>query len=110
MEAFDMKIGLNDIKVEWLNTKALVLISIFASEANKLENIIIDLRRDDVLKQVSSVANSSEELKLKELYAHIKKEVKMSLYTASKNKRFGHDVTQLSNSSIAERKPDSQLT
>lgn len=93
-----MKIELGDIKTEWLNTKALVLISIFANEASKLENVTINLRSNDVLQQISIVAKSSQHTSLMQLYSNIKREVKMSLYNATKNERFSEAVSELQTS------------
>jgi hypothetical protein len=37
------KIGLSDVKIEWLNKRALVLISIFSRAAHKMESQVIDI-------------------------------------------------------------------
>jgi hypothetical protein len=73
------KIGLSDVKIEWLNKRALVLTSIFAHAANKLENHVIDLRSDDVLSQVSDLAKTSGNAELLDIYDRIKREIKVSL-------------------------------
>lgn len=91
-----MKIKLSNIKTEWLSTKALVLISIFANEAEKLEGLTINIRNEDVLQHISMIANASEHVSLKQLYSNIKREVKMSLYSAQKNQQFAHEVAQVS--------------
>lgn len=93
-----MKIELSDIKTEWLNTKALVLISIFANEAFKLEHITVNLRSNDALQQISIIARTSQHTSLKQLYSNIKREVKMSLYNATKNERFAEEVAGLQTS------------
>lgn len=97
-----MKIELSNIKIEWLSTKALVLISIFASAASKRENETINLRSDNVLQHISDVAKSSEHAELKQLYSRIKQELKMSLYNATKNERFAHEVMRLTNNGKLE--------
>ncbi len=73
------KISLNDIKVEWLNKRALVLISIFSTAAYKQERVVIDLRANNVLEQVSSIAKTSGNAELASLYQRIKHEVRLSL-------------------------------
>jgi len=37
----NQKIGLCNIKIEWLNKRAIVLISIFASAANMIEGVFM---------------------------------------------------------------------
>lgn len=91
-----MKIKLSNVKTEWLSTKALVLISIFANEAEKLESLTINIRSDDVLQHISMIAKASEHVSLKQLYSNIKREVKISLYSAQKNEQFASDVAQVS--------------
>ncbi len=73
------KIDLSNIKIDWLNKRALVLISIFAHIANRDERVIIDLRADDVLKQVSSLTKSSDNEELSQLYKKIKTQIKLSM-------------------------------
>jgi hypothetical protein len=97
-----MKIEMSNIKIEWLSTKALVLISIFASAASKRENKIINLREENVLQNISDIAKASDHAELKQLYTRIKHELKMSLYNATKNERFAHDVMQLTGSEELE--------
>lgn len=73
------KIDLSNVKVEWLNKRALVLISIFAHIANRDENVVIDLRADDVLNQLSSLSKSSDNEELSQLYKKIKTQIKLSM-------------------------------
>jgi len=84
------KIRLDEIKVEWLNKRALVLISIFATAAYKQERVVIDLRASDVLEQVSSIVKSSNNAELNSLYQRIKREVRLSL----QNVKFEDEVQQ----------------
>ena len=95
-----MKIELSNIKIEWLSAKTLVLISIFASAASKLENVTINLRSDNVLQDVSDVAKASDHAELKQLYTRIKHELKMSLYKATKDERFAQEVMHLTNGEL----------
>lgn len=73
------KIRLNDIKIEWLNKRALVLISIFSTAAYKQERVVIDLRASDVLDQISTLVKTSGNNELASIYQRIKREVRLSL-------------------------------
>ncbi len=77
------KIDISDVKIEWLNKRALVLISIFAHAANKSCGEVIDLRDDDVLSQVLAIAKSSGNAELADIYQRIKREIKLSLSEGS---------------------------
>ena len=95
------KIKLNDIKIEWLNKKALVLISIFSTAAYKQERVVINLRASDVLDQISALAKQSDNAELKGLYQRIKREVRLSLSEV----KFDDDDVQANNASIAKQEP-----
>jgi hypothetical protein len=73
------KIGLSDVKIEWLNKRALVLISIFAHAANKSGGHVVDLRSKNVLCQISSITKQSNDPELLDIYQRIKRGVKVSL-------------------------------
>jgi hypothetical protein len=90
------KIGLSDVKIEWLNKRALVLTSIFANAANKMGNHTIDLRSDDVLSQVSDLAKTSGNAELLDIYARIKREIKVSLSEKHASAEAAKEVERLS--------------
>ena len=73
------KIKLNDVKIEWLNKRALVLISIFSTAAYKQERVVIDLRASSVLDEISALVKRTDNTELKSLYQRIKREVRISL-------------------------------
>ena len=77
------KIGLSEVKIEWLNKRALVLISIFSHAANKEEGHVIDLRADDVLCKISALIKVTENAELHDIYKRIKREIKVSLSTSN---------------------------
>ena len=90
------KIDLSNVKIDWLNKRALVLISIFAHIANRDENVIIDLRADDVLNQVSSLTKSCDNEELSELYKKIKTQIKLSMVDTSLSDEAAQQVSQAS--------------
>jgi len=90
------KIDLSNVKIDWLNKRALVLISIFAHIANRDENVIIDLRADDVLNQVSSLTKSCDNQELSELYKKIKTQIKLSMVDTSLSDEAAQQVAQAS--------------
>ena len=90
------KIDLSNVKIDWLNKRALVLTSIFAHIANKDENVVIDLRADDVLQQVSSIAKTSGNEELSELYTKIKTQIKLSMVDTSLSDEAAQQVAQAS--------------
>jgi len=90
------KIGLSDIRIEWLNKRALVLTSIFAHAANKMENHVIDIRSDDVLIQVSKLAKTSGNAELLDIYDRIKREIKVSLSEEHASPEATKEVAELS--------------
>jgi hypothetical protein len=89
------KIGLSDVKIEWLNKRALVLTSIFANAANKMGNHTIDLRSDDVLSQVSDLAKTSGNAELLDIYNRIKREIKISLSEEHASAEAAKEVAKL---------------
>ncbi len=90
------KIDLSKVKIDWLNKRALVLISIFAHIANRDENVVIDLRADDVLKQVSSITKSSDNEELSQLYKKIKTQIKLSMVDTRLSDEVAQQVAQAS--------------
>lgn len=90
------KIDLSNVKIDWLNKRALVLISIFAHIANRDESVVIDLRADDVLKQVSSLAKSSSNEELSQLYKKIKTQIKLSMVDTRLSDEVAQQVAQAS--------------
>ncbi len=90
------KIGLCDVKVEWLNKRALVLISIFAHAANKNNGTVVDLRADDVLCTISEIAKTSDSAELASIYQRIKREIKVSLSEAETSEQAAREVAKLS--------------
>jgi len=90
------KINLSNVKVDWLNKRALVLISIFAHIANKDESGVIDLRAPDVLKQVSSLAKTSGNDELTGLYEKIKTQIKLSMVDANLSSEAAQQVAKAS--------------
>jgi hypothetical protein len=90
------KIGLSEVKIEWLNKRSLVLISTFAQAANKLENYIIDLRSDDVLSQVSRLMKKSNNAELISIYNKIKREIKISLSKGNVSPEAAKEIAKLS--------------
>ena len=90
------KIDLSKVKIDWLNKRALVLISIFAHIANRDENVVIDLRADDVLKQVSSLTKSSDNEELSQLYKKIKTQIKLSMVDTRLSDEVAQQVAQAS--------------
>lgn len=95
------KIKLNDIKIEWLNKKALVLISIFSTAAYKQERVVIDLRASNVLDQISALVKQSGNAELKSLYQRIKREVRLSLSEA----KLEDDEVQASSEALVKPEP-----
>lgn len=92
----NQKISICDVKTEWLNKKALVLISIFASAANKLEEKPIDLLSEDVLKSVCALAKQTNNSELIDIYQRIKLEIKKSLTEINVIKEASEEVAKLS--------------
>lgn len=92
----NMKIDIADVKLEWLNRRTLVLISIFAHAANKSDGKIIDLRAGDVLNQISSLAKSSNNEELLSIYKRIKREIKLSLAPENASARDAEDIVKAS--------------
>ncbi len=92
----NQKIGLCNIKIEWLNKRAIVLISIFASAANKIEGGSINLTDDDVLSKISYLAKTSGNAELLGLYKQIKHQIKISLSEANSCKDASQEVAKLS--------------
>jgi hypothetical protein len=90
------KIGLSEVKIEWLNKRALVLISIFAHAAYKSEKHIIDLRAEDVLSQVSSLVKASNNAELTSLYKTIKREIEVSISDQNVSPKVAKEVAKLS--------------
>jgi len=90
------KIGLSEVKIEWLNKRTLVLISIFAHAANKMEDHVIDLRTDDVLSQISDLAKTSGNAELIDIYDRIKREIKVSLSKENSSAKAAKEVAKLS--------------
>ena len=90
------KIDLSKVKIDWLNKRALVLISIFAHIANRDENVVIDLRADDVLKQVSSLTKSIDNEELSQLYKKIKTQIKLSMVDTRLSDEVAQQVAQAS--------------
>ena len=90
------KIDLSNVKIDWLNKRALVLISIFAHIANRDENVVIDLRADDVLNQVSLLTKSSDNEELCELYKKIKTQIKLSMVDTRLSDEAAQQVAQAS--------------
>lgn len=101
------KIDISDVKIEWLNKRALVLISIFAHAANKSCGIVINLRDDDVLSQVLALAKSSDNAELVDIYQRIKREIKVSLSEAYASVEATQEVDKLSVYEISD-KPQSR--
>jgi len=89
------KIDISDVKIEWLNKRALVLISIFAHAANKSEGKVIDLRAGDVLGQVSNLAKTTDDSELIGLYQRIKREIKISLSEENATTEATQEVSKL---------------
>ena len=92
----NQKIGICDVKVEWLNKRSLVLISIFASAANKLEGKTIDLLSEDVLSRICALAKETDNAELIDIYKRIKLEIKKSLSEINANNEASQEVAKRS--------------
>jgi len=109
-QKINKKIGLSDVKVEWLNKRALVLISIFSHAANKSGGNIIDLRADNVLCQISSLARTSNNAELIDIYQRIKREIKVSLCESNSSREAAQEVSKLAVYDDCAEKQDPRLS
>jgi len=100
------KIDISDVKTEWLNQRALVLISIFSVAANKAGGHIIDLRADDVLKHISTLAKNSNNAELFSIYQRIKREIRVSLSEANISIETGKEVDELAIPITLSKRPN----
>ena len=97
------KIGISEVKLEWLNKRALALISIFAHVANKSCGEVINLRDDDTLSQVLALARSSNNAELIDIYQRIKREIKVSLSKRHASEEATQEVNKLSIYEITDK-------
>jgi len=94
------KADIYNVKIKWINRHTLVLISTFTHVANKSDGTVIDLRADNVLSQISSLAKTSCNEELLNIYRRIKREIELSLRdkntsietTKEVTKTAGHDA------------------
>ena len=89
------KICIEDIKIEWLNKRSLVLISIFTHALHKHNGVVIDLRAPDVLAQVSDQARKTQNLELQDIYRQLKKQIRVSLADAAHNDHSAEELESL---------------